>query len=86
MLEHHEWIYPFMLGVTEGGPPKMNYTRIIEALIIAGVVAGITLYGNNAILSTKMEAIQASTTRIEAAQTQSQRDLLSHVQDNNRHR
>ena len=85
MFGHHDWIYPFMLGVTGGGPPKMNYTRIIEALIIAGVVAGITLYGNNQILSTKMEAIQASAIRIEAAQIQTQRDLLNHVQDNNRH-
>ena len=79
-MAHHSWLYPFVLGVTGGGP-KLNAQRIIEALIIAGVVGGITLYGNNAILSTKIEAIQASTDRIEAAQHQAQRDMLDHIQN-----
>ena len=79
-IEAHSWLYPFILGVTGGGP-KLNAQRIIEALIIAGVVGVITLYGNNAILSTKIESVQASVDRIEEAQHLSQRDMLDHIQN-----
>lgn len=42
-------------------------SRVIEALIVAAIVAGISLYGNYKIIETKLDSLCSVVSRIDAA-------------------
>ena len=73
MFDPHHLALPFFLGVTAKGAPKLNIPRIIEAIIIAAIVAGVTMYGQSAVLATKIESLQTAIDDIKENQKENQR-------------
>lgn len=55
---------PFM-AMTTGGRPTMNFARIIETLIIAGIVGLMVNYGAVQKLSEKMNSMGDKITKLE---------------------
>ncbi len=51
-LRHAAAFLPFMLSV--GEHPKLHLTRIIEAIVIAAMTAGITMYGTQKVLEERI--------------------------------
>ena len=51
-LRHITTLLPFFLSV--GDHPKLHLTRIVEALVIAAVTAGITMYGTQKVLEERI--------------------------------
>ena len=64
---------PFLIGVT--GMQKMNYTRIVEALIIAALTAGGTGYITLKLLEQKSDVIEQRVDKIETKIDQLVKDL-----------
>lgn len=69
------WAFPFFLGVQSQGEHKLNVTRIIEALIIAAVAGGVSMYASQAVMTAEMETVKAAVERIENNQKEMRRDL-----------
>ena len=53
ILNMHEWI-PFILAT--GQQIHLSLARIIEALVIAAVVSGVTIYGMTMVIEAKLDS------------------------------
>ncbi len=42
-----------------------SFTRVVEALIVAGIVGGLSIWGNSRVVDVKLEAICGSVTKLE---------------------
>jgi len=72
------WSIPFFLG-TASQEHKLNITRVVEALIIAGVAGGVSVYSAQQVTAEKMNSLSSAIERIEANQLQIQRDMYKPV-------
>ena len=67
-------LLPFVLSAG-GQAPRLSITRIIEALIIAGICSGVTIYATQQVLGVRIQNIERSMDRMEHRIEQIQRDL-----------
>jgi hypothetical protein len=65
---------PFMIAGVAGGV-KMNYTRIFEALVIAGVTGAISVYATTKVLENDIEHIKQGHVYIMQQVDQLRKDL-----------
>ena len=68
-----QWL-PFFLA-TGQSQSKMNVARIIEAMIIASITAGIVLYGTVQVLGAEIKSMQKDIQRIERSVGDIKRDF-----------
>ncbi len=68
-----QWL-PFFLTAGQS-QSKMNVARIIEALIIAAITAGIVLYGTVQVIGAEMKAMQKDIQRVERSVGEIKRDF-----------
>ena len=60
---------PFLIAATRGGGEmvnKLNLTRVLESLIIAGITGGIVMYGVQQKLDAQMSEIKAQMVEVKA--------------------
>ncbi len=67
------WL-PFVLSAGAAGQ-KLNVQRIIEAIIIAMVTGGVTMYGAQQMVVAKLDALDRNLAKLEMRQEQIFRDL-----------
>ena len=82
MDEKH--ILPFMIGAVGSVAPRVNFNRMIEALVIAGVTATVTMYGTTKVLETKMQSLEQRLHQVEqqeAVNTQELKNDLRSVRE-----
>jgi hypothetical protein len=66
---------PFMIAGVAGAGVKMNYTRIFEALVIAGVTGAISVYATTKVLENDIEHIKQGHVYIMQQVDQLRKDL-----------
>lgn len=71
---------PFTLAEGQA-QPKMNIQRIIEALLIAAITAGVAMYASMQVLDTRLQNMQNDVQRLEQSVKEMQRDLYRPVRD-----
>lgn len=57
---------PFMLAAVSGQPQKINATRVVEAVVIASIIAGGGYFIALPVLTKEVESINKSLARVEA--------------------
>lgn len=62
VIEH----LPFVLATGAQAPAKMNTTRVLESLIIAGITGAITMYGVQQRLDAQMAEIKAQMAEVKS--------------------
>ena len=73
MIEYSKFL-PF-LCMTGMGQPKWNVTRIIEAIIIAGLAAGASTWATQKVILVKVDNLQDTISKVEKQVDRIQRDL-----------
>lgn len=90
MLEHivdiikpglAHWSWPFMLATNNlQNAGKVNTTRIIEALLIAGITAAASGYVSMSVMEEKMDFFQHAVEENQAAIKKNADNLTAHMQ------
>ena len=67
---------PFVI-MAVGVSPRMNLVRIIEALIIAGITAGVVMYANQQTMGVKIEGMSAEISELKKSMDDIRRDFYA---------
>lgn len=72
---HWEWFkfVPFLM--TAGTEPKLGLQRILEALIIAAVAGGVSVYASTKVMTEQINSLKETTQELKGAVREIQRDL-----------
>jgi len=85
MMEHFKpelmGVLPFMLSLQNEGASRVNIQRIVEAVIIAGVTAGLTMYGTQQVIKVQIENLKAQVLENRADIKDLDSNLNQHVID-----
>lgn len=60
-----KYVWPFFIGMAGSVAPKVNTTRVVEALVIAAVTAAVTTWGNTRAMEADMLALKANQAEIQ---------------------
>jgi len=78
---HWKWLdnLPLPFFKATGQHNKMNVVRIIEALIIAGVAAGVGLFGTVQVMDSRMESLESKVDNVQIQVTKIHDDIYKPV-------
>ena len=71
-MEKYTHLIPFLLT---SAAPKFSFQRLFEAILIAVLTAGGTMYATQQVIQTELEGVKRDVTRIEISVKQIQRDF-----------
>ena len=74
---------PFVHPQQQGGPPKPAWSKIVEALIIAGVTAVATSWANQKVMKAELINVRSDITEIRMEQNEMSNRMFDHVSRHN---